>query len=109
MIRYLRQLFKHHETRPLIIKTVVYLVLLIAVFYGTYGMAKSFIRVRNQKISKQKELVDINKRLDVINSQSINNDDFQKEKIVREKLHMARPGEDIIIIVPTEEAKKPAQ
>ncbi len=102
----LRQLFKHHETRPLIVKTCIFLVIFLLMFYGTISMARSFITVHRQKIGKEKELVDINKRLETINGQSIKNDDFQKEKIVREKLHMARPGEDIIIIVPKDDPKK---
>lgn len=106
MWAHLRQLFKHHETRPLVVKTIVLLFVFIFIFYGTFSMAQSFFTVRHQKIGKQKELVDINKRLETINSESIKNDDFQKEKIVREKLHMARPGEDVIIIVPKDENKR---
>ena len=96
----LRQFFKNKDNRPFIIKTFFYFILFSVTFYGAYGMAKSFITVRGQKVSKQKELKDIQARLDVINSESVRNDEFQKEKIVREKLHMTRPGEDIIIIVP---------
>lgn len=106
MWHHLRQLFKHRETRPLIVKTVVVFAIFVMMFYGTVSMAKSFFNVHRQKISKEKELVDINKRLETINSESIKNDDFQKEKIVREKLHMARPGEDIIIIIPKEVKKE---
>lgn len=107
MLGRLRQFFQNHDTRPFIIKTCFYIVLLGVTFYGAFGMTRSFVKVRSNKISKEKELVQINQRIENMKNESIKDDDFQKEKIVREKLHMTRPGEDLIIIVPKEEEFKP--
>lgn len=103
MLRHLRQLLQNDHTRPVFLKTLAFFVLFGITFYGAYGMAKSFYSVHKQKTGKTKELTNIQERLDTINSESTVNDDFQKEKVLREKLHMVRPGEDLIIIVPDKE------
>lgn len=98
MIHDLRQLYKNPQTRSIVIKFVVFLVILMLVFYGFLGMARSYIRTNEDKNSKKKELESINKRLDLLNSESGLKNEEQKEKILREKLHMVKPGEDLIII-----------
>ncbi len=98
MIRDLRQLYKNSQTRPIAVRTTVFFVLLVLVFYGFFGMARSFIRTNDEKNSKKKELENVNKRLDLLNSESGLKSEEQKEKILREKLHMVKPGEDLIII-----------
>jgi len=102
MWTHLRQLFKNTQTRPLLIKSVGFLVLFGITFYGAYGMAKSYVTVKKETKGKERELETIHSRLDTINSQSAIKSDFQKEKALREKLHMVKPGEDLIIIVPPE-------
>ncbi len=102
----LRQLLKEPNMRPVVVKTLFFVCLFGVTFYGAYGMVRSFYTVNKQKNSKQKELKSINERLDLINTQSNSNDEFQKEKALREKLHMVRPGEDLIIIVPPAESAK---
>ena|SRR3989338_4802886 len=98
----LRQLFNNPATRPVIVKTVIFVILLGIIFYATFGMAKSYLNTRSQKKSYEKELKDMQVRLDTIVGESTKNDEFQKEKIVREKLHLTRPGEDLIVIIPKE-------
>lgn len=107
MLEHLRQLFKNNHTRPVFIKTLAFLALFGITFFGAYGMAKSFVAVHKQKTAKNRELKDIKERLDTINSESSINNEFQKEKVLREKLHMVRPGEDLIIIVPDSAVEKP--
>ena len=97
---HLRQLLKNPNLRPILIKTLAIFVLFCITFYGDFGMTKSYIRTAKEKNKKVKELRDIEKRLNLINSESTVDNEFQKEKALREKLHMVKPGEDLIIIVP---------
>jgi cell division protein FtsB len=100
MWMHLRQFLKNPNLRPILVKTLGVILLFGVTFYGAYGMAKSYVRTTKEKNRKTRELNDIHERLDTINSQSAVNNDFQKEKALREKLHMVKPGEDLIIIVP---------
>lgn len=98
----LRQSFKNPDSRRLIIKGFFILILFAVTFYGAFGMAKSYIVVRAQKISKEKEIKEIDKRIETIKIESTGEgpNSFKREKIIREKLHMSKPGEDLIIIIP---------
>lgn len=98
MLHDLRQLYKNPQTRPIAIRSIVFLAILMVVFYGFFGMAKSYVRTAEDKNSKKKELESVNKRLDLLNNESGLKSEEQKEKILREKLHMVKPGEDLIII-----------
>ncbi len=100
MWMHLRQFLKNPNLRPILIKTLGVLLLFGVTFYGAYAMAKSYVKTSKEKNRKIKELRDVEKRLETINSESALNNDFQKEKALREKLHMVKPGEDLIIIVP---------
>jgi cell division protein FtsB len=97
---HLRQFLKNPNLRSILLKTLWVVLLFGVTFYGAYGMAKSYIKTTKEKNKKTKELRDIENRLNLINSESAINNDFQKEKALREKLHMVKPGEDLIIIVP---------
>lgn len=96
----LRQLFSRPESRPIVIKTFIYIGLFGLTFYGAFSMARSFASTHKEKVGKDRELADIQERLRIIGSESNTDDTFQREKILREKLHMVKPGEDLIIIVP---------
>ncbi len=102
MYNRLRQFLKNPEAKPVFFKFLAFLVLFGITFYGAVGMAKSFASVHRQKKDKQSELTSIEQRIGTIDSQSSLKNDFQKEKALREKLHMVKPGEDLIIILPEE-------
>ena len=96
----IRQFFKNKHLRPAFIKLIAVFALFCVTFYGAYGMAKSFLQVMHQKKVQKKEAIDIQNRLNNIESQTGENADFTKEKVLREKLHMIKPGEELIILEP---------
>lgn len=104
---HLRQLLQNPNSRPILFKTLAIFVLFCITFYGAFGMTKSYVKTAKEKNRKVKELRDIENRLDFINSESAINNEFQKEKALREKLHMVKPGEDLIIIVPEDTKTNP--
>lgn len=106
MNRRFQNFFRNPETRPLVFKTIGFAALFGITFYAAFGMTRSFFTVHAQKVDKEKELKNIEERVQIINSESGANDDFKKEKALREKLYMVKPGEDLIIIVPDEESRQ---
>ncbi len=106
MYQRFQNLLKSRETRPIVYKAIGFLVLFGVTFYGAFGMAKSFFSVYGQKSGKERELKNIEERIKIINSESATNSEFQKEKALREKLYMVKPGEDLIIVVPEDKDSK---
>ncbi len=105
MYQRLRQFLQDKEIRPFFLKMVLFFLLFFVTFVSALGMTKSFASAHKQKRVKDTELESINNRINSIKNESAAQSEFQKEKALREKLHMVKPGEDLIIILEDEDGE----
>lgn len=98
----LRQFIKDRHISYNVVLVLLFLIIFIFIFYSTYNVARSFVFTQKQKSVKKQELKSIQNRIEHIQSESYLDEDFQREKSLREKLYMVQPGEELIIIVPEE-------